>query len=176
MNYYFNNVDGLVERMKVRIRWYGDLFGHIDCPTLELKFKRGLVGRKMRFPLPHICIDESLQKDALLNAFKQSDIPDNLKLDLTSLEFALLNRYQRKYFQSMDSRYRITLDTRLECYYIHGHSNTFLHKSIDLKDPVVELKYAPGEDDGVDQICQHFPFRLSKNSKYVSGIEGLYLW
>lgn len=176
MNHYFNNIDGLVERVKARIRWYGELFGNISNPSLELKFKRGLVGRKVGFPLPQICIDASLQKDSLLKVLKQSDLPDSLKLELVSLEFALLNRYWRKYFQSIDGRYRITLDTKLECYYMHGHSNTFLNKSIDLKDPVIELKYAPKEDDGVDQICQYFPFRMTKSSKYVSGIEGLYMW
>jgi SPX domain protein involved in polyphosphate accumulation len=176
MNQYFNNIDGLMERVKVRIRWYGELFGHVDNPTLELKFKRGLVGRKMGFPLPEICIDGFLQKDILLNTLKQSDVPDNLKLDLVSLEFALINRYWRKYFQSVDDRYRITLDTKLESYYVQGHSNTFLHKSIDRNDSVVELKYGPQEDDRVGQICQHFPFRLTKNSKYVNGIESLTLW
>ena len=32
----FNNVDGLKNRVKVRIRWYGDLFGVIEKPVLEL--------------------------------------------------------------------------------------------------------------------------------------------
>jgi hypothetical protein len=176
MWHHYSSIQGLKDRVKVRIRWYGELFGCVESPALELKFKRGPVGRKEVFPLPQICIDGSLQKDTLMNVFKQSDIPDSLKHDLRTLGFSLLNRYRRTYFQSMDGRYRITLDTSIESYNIQGHSNTFLHKSINLRDSVVELKYDPEEDDGADQICQNFPFRMTKSSKYVSGIEGLYLW
>jgi SPX domain protein involved in polyphosphate accumulation len=176
MWHHYSSIQGLSDRVKVRIRWYGDLFGHVERPALELKFKRGSIGRKEVYPLPQICIDGSLQKDALLKIFKQSDIPDSLKHDLMPLGFSLLNRYQRTYFQSMDGRYRITLDTGIEYYYIQGHSNTFLHKSINLKDSVVELKYDPEEDEGADHICQKFPFRMTKSSKYVNGIESLSLW
>lgn len=176
MRHYFDHTQGLKDRVKVRIRWYGDLFQNVDYPALEFKFKYGSMGRKTVFPLPPICIDGRLRQDALMKVLKQADLPDTLKFDLMSLEFSLVNRYRRKYFQSMDHRYRITLDTRIECYHIQGHTNTFLHKSIDRVNTVVELKYDSAEDYGADQICQHFPFRLSKNSKYVNGIEGLSLW
>ena len=42
MNNYFDNMAGLKERVKVRIRWYGRLFGSVEKPTLELKIKNGL--------------------------------------------------------------------------------------------------------------------------------------
>ncbi|MGD2159260.1 MAG: VTC domain-containing protein [Anaerolineales bacterium] len=173
MRNYLDNIDGSAERVKVRIRWYGDLFGRIECPTLELKFKRGLVGRKVGFPLPQICIDGYLRKDTLLNVLRQSNIPDDLKLDLGSLEFSLLNRYRRKYFQSIDGHYRITMDTQMECYYVQSHRNAFLRKYVDLMNTIVELKYGPEEEEGASRICQYFPFRLSKNSKYVNGVESL---
>ena len=34
------NVDGFSNRIKIRIRWYGDLFGRIKKPVLELKIKK----------------------------------------------------------------------------------------------------------------------------------------
>ena len=51
LNSYFCHVNGLKDRVKVRIRWYGDLFGPVDEPVLELKIKRGSLGRKESFPL-----------------------------------------------------------------------------------------------------------------------------
>lgn len=176
MRHYFDHIQGLSDRVKVRIRWYGDLFGNVDYPALEFKFKYSSIVSKAVFPLPPICIDGCLRQDALMKVLKQADLPNTLKFDLLSLEISLLNRYRRKYFQSMDHRYRITLDTRIECYHIQDHGNTFLHKSIDLVNTVVELKYDPEQADGAEQICQHFPFRLGKNSKYVNGIESLSLW
>ena len=38
--FYFENIDGVAERMKMRIRWYGNLTGRIKKPVLELKQKK----------------------------------------------------------------------------------------------------------------------------------------
>ena len=48
---YKDNLTGISDRLKVRIRWYGDLFCLIEEPFLELKIKRGFLGGKLRFPL-----------------------------------------------------------------------------------------------------------------------------
>jgi hypothetical protein len=162
--------------MKVRVRWYGDLFGVIEQPALEIKIKNGSLGRKERFPLIPFAVDERLQTETVLEVFRQSEIPEALKCDLMLFEFSLLNRYRRKYFQSVDCRYRITVDSELTFYEIRGHSNTFLHRSVDLVNTVIELKYGPGEDQYARQISSHFPFRMTKSSKYVNGVERLCLW
>ena len=43
---YVDNVDGAVDRRKVRLRWYHGLFEPASQAVLEFKIKRGLVGRK----------------------------------------------------------------------------------------------------------------------------------
>jgi len=52
MENYLDNVSGVGERRKVRIRWYGDLFRDIEKPMLEFKIKNGLVGTKHISLLP----------------------------------------------------------------------------------------------------------------------------
>ena len=37
---YIDNVEGVTNRQKVRIRWHGDLFGVIKNPELEVKYKK----------------------------------------------------------------------------------------------------------------------------------------
>jgi hypothetical protein len=175
MKNYFENVDGLKDRVKVRIRWYGHLFGFIDKPVLELKIKKGLVGRKESFPLVPFSVDENLQRNTIVDVFNRSEIPEILKLDLNWLEASLLNRYRRKYFQSADRKYRITIDSEMEFYQIRAYNNAFLHKSVDLKSMVVELKYTTENDQYVEQIANYFPVRISRSSKYVNGIERVYL-
>jgi hypothetical protein len=175
MKNYFDNVDGLRDRVKVRIRWYGHLFGFIDKPVLELKIKKGLVGRKESFPLVPFSVDENLQRNTIVDVFNRSEIPEILKLDLNWLEASLLNRYRRKYFQSADRKYRITIDSEMEFYQIRAYNNAFLHKSVDLKSMVVELKYTTENDQYVEQIANYFPVRISRSSKYVNGIERVYL-
>ena len=54
---YFDNIHGDLRRTKTRIRWYGELFGHIAYPILEFKIKVGLVGRKLRYKLPSFKLD-----------------------------------------------------------------------------------------------------------------------
>ena len=41
---------------------------------------------------------------------------------------------------------------------------------------VVELKYDQQDVDGAKDITKHFPFRVSKNSKYVIGIDRIKNW
>ncbi len=52
LDYYAANVSGTMNRRKVRIRWYGDLFAGMQDPTLEIKRKTGLVGHKIQYPFP----------------------------------------------------------------------------------------------------------------------------
>lgn len=176
LNDYFSHVNGVKDRVKVRIRWYGDLFGLADEPVLELKIKRGSLGRKASFPLASFHMDKYLNLDTIRDLFSRSVIPEALRLDLRSLESSLLNRYRRKYYQSADRKFRITIDSEMVFYQIHSANNSFLRKSSALVDTIVELKYAMQADRDVERVANHFPFRLAKISKYVSGVERTYLW
>src|SRR3989344_5988633 len=55
---YEDNVVGNPERSKTRIRWYGKLFELTKNPVLEIKIKRGNVGRKISFPLKSFKLDK----------------------------------------------------------------------------------------------------------------------
>ena len=37
---YQNNIDGIGDRHKVRIRWYNNFFGYVKEPKLEIKSKK----------------------------------------------------------------------------------------------------------------------------------------
>ena len=63
----------------------------------------------------------------------------------------------------------------MEFYQIGAHNNMFFHRIVDRRNTVVELKYDLGEDQNVAQITRHFPFRMTRSSKYVNGIEWAYL-
>ena len=51
LTFFFDNNAGKSNRKKIRIRWYGDMFGMISYPILEFKIKTGDVGNKFSFPL-----------------------------------------------------------------------------------------------------------------------------
>ena len=48
---YHDNVDGIAERKKFRVRWYGDDVRVIENPNLEIKYRVNEVGSKKIFPV-----------------------------------------------------------------------------------------------------------------------------
>ena len=173
MKSYFDNIDGAVDRTKFRIRWYGDLFGTIEKPILELKIKKALLGTKESYPLSPFSLDQSFNSKTLANVFSNSDIPEIIKLRAMSLKPTLLNRYSRKYYRSADGNYRITIDSGMDFYAMGMCNNFYLHKHADLNNIVLELKYDHDKDHFAHTIANFFPFRMTKNSKYLNGIEKL---
>jgi SPX domain protein involved in polyphosphate accumulation len=174
MSNYFDNVDGLNKRLKVRVRWYGNLFGFIESPILEFKIKRGLLGGKISFPINSFCLDSKFSLEKQQKIFMESNIPDVFVEYLKSLRFALLNRYYRKYFESADHKFRITIDSGIEYYKLKSSNNSFNEKKIDCQNCVLELKYQKENEDFSESFFNYFPFRLTRNSKYASGIEKMY--
>ncbi len=171
---YGDNIDGVAERVKCRVRWYGDLFGAVRKPVLEFKIKQGLVGTKQSYVLAPFFTDPSSIVSGLADAIDRSTLPKALKHQLTSATPTLLNRYWRQYYQSSDRGYRITLDSRMEFYRIGKRESKFLQCFRDDANTIVELKYDRDKCDQAESVANHFPFRMTKNSKYVNGLDGLY--
>ena len=172
--FFFENIDGVSERMKVRIRWYGSLKGKIKKPVLEFKQKHGLTGRKTSIVLPSFDLKEIYLPGFLSSLFQKVNIDMRKKVLMLSLKPSVINRYQRKYFLSFDQKFRVTLDHHLE--YFSASSPEKL-SSRGLKDNlsmIMELKYAPIHQLESAIITQEFPFRVIKNSKYVRGVQILY--
>lgn len=173
---YLHNVDGHSERIKVRIRWYGDLFGFIEKPFLELKIKNGMLGKKESFPLSPFSLDQNFATETIMAIIKNSNIPDAVKKEMHYLDPVLLNRYKRKYYSSTDKNYRITIDSDMVFYNMGRRNNSFLPRMVDDQNLILELKYDENMYRCVEEITNRFPFRFTKNSKYVNGVEILNLW
>ena len=175
MNHYYDNVEGEKERRKIRIRWYGNIFGEISSPTLEYKIKNGLLGKKMSYALNSFVLNSSFDKERIVNALRLDSIPIAVKNELYSLKPLLLNSYTRNYFLSEDKKFRITIDHHLTYYTIRYDGNTFLNKVVDNKSTVLELKYDSVFENEAKDIATAFPFMLTKNSKYLQGLEKVFI-
>ena len=168
---YHDNIEGLRNRVKVRIRWYGSFWGKVKEPMLEFKLKEGILGAKKIFPLSPFFIDEKIGVTGINDMIRNSDLPDLVKTYLSPLTPCLLNRYLRRYYRSWDRSYRITVDSGMECNTIGSQFQVLFLKDSDNINTILELKYDSSKDANVDTITNHFPFRMTKNSKYVNGIE-----
>jgi hypothetical protein len=169
---YFDNVDGNSSRFKVRIRWYGDLFGIVEKPVLELKIKDGMVGTKVSYPLQPFRLETGFSLKNLNFSILESEVPERLKKDLSFFQLSLLNRYSRKYYLSANKLFRITLDSKLVFYRLFQSCNNFL-KHITDASSILELKYDRTDVKYGELVTNHFSFRVTKSSKYIQGLKGL---
>ncbi|MBF0195791.1 MAG: polyphosphate polymerase domain-containing protein [Magnetococcales bacterium] len=165
---FSDNVEGLSSRRKIRVRWYGDLFGLVEKPVLELKIKEGSVGEKKRCMLPSFTVDKNIH-DTILGHLKNLDGLTPFELHVIEKSRpVLMNRYFRKYYLSADGCFRLTLDYKLQFFAINRFQNLFLRRS-KCNDVIMEVKYDTVLDDKVQEITAHLGHRLSKSSKYVTG-------
>jgi len=173
LDFFYDNSVGRFDRVKYRIRWYGDLFGEINNPILELKIKQGPVGIKRSFKLKPFIFDKSFNLKSFNNILANSDLPDEVLLLMKNLEPSLINRYSRKYYKDFSRNYRITIDKNIN--YMPAFKQNFVNNAVIKEDNVVvELKYEEKLNNEASNIANNLPFRLFKNSKYVNGIQLYY--
>jgi SPX domain protein involved in polyphosphate accumulation len=163
---YKNNVAGQAQRKKYRVRWYGNNVRHIESPQLEVKIRDMELGIKKTFPteLFHLSNLRKLSKEVNTLCPEAG----------TMLQPVLLNSYKRLYFASADRHFRLTVDYDLR--YTPLLNNTYLnqHHYTEENVAILEIKYDAAFDDLSDRITQYIPYRRTKNSKYVTGIDLCY--
>lgn len=157
---YRENVNGQQFRKKYRVRWYGNTLGETANPQFETKIKAAEVGTKEIHPVTPFALQDIKGLTREVNAqtrYARTLLP------------ALLNAYQRAYFQSHDGRFRLTVDWQLRYHNIRVNAR---FSQFVVQDPaiILELKYARDDDERATWITQRFPFRQSKHSKYVQGL------
>ncbi len=168
---YFDNLFGNGNRWKARIRWYGEIFGKVQSPILELKIKKGFVGTKKSFLLPAFEINKNnFDADRLRTIFEKAELPTEIRERIINLQPVLLNAYQRSYFSTINKRFRVTVDDQLDYYNLRSTWNHFPSVYREQLKTVVELKYDQEWDSEAKTISNQFPFRLDKNSKFVAGM------
>ncbi len=170
---YYDHLDGVGERSKLRIRWYGGFLGLVEHPVLELKTKQGMVGCKRLCPLPPFLFDSAFDFVALLEDGFASGLPGGLCGRLCCAVPSLINRYRRTYYRSADGVFRLTVDDDLSFGAPRRAADPELHSLPDRGSTIVEVKYDPADDDRADRILSAFPFRVCRRSKYCVGIEAL---
>jgi len=173
-DFFYDNVNGQQLRKKIRIRWYDETFAHQKKLTLEYKLKNGLLGNKISYPLANIYTGESFEFEQMRSEIKANQLPIPAMNELLVNYPVLLNRYVREYFISDDSKCRITLDRDLSFFGIHSGKNYFGTCFKLPNDVIMEMKYDPGNEAIAESISQNFPFRITKSSKYVMGVQYLY--
>ena len=171
LDYYFAHVAGASRRVKVRIRWYGKFHVPTPQPLLEFKFKHGLASWKESFPVPESLLESLLQKDHRSGGWDGDGVPEPARQRLRCLQPTIGNQYDRHYFCTPGSRVRLTVDFHLGFYDTHGTNDGWRPLLYQGPDLILELKYGDAQIKEAADISSAFPFRMSRCSKYVLGIQ-----
>ena len=171
---YLDNINGAVDRGKVRLRWYHGLFDEAANTTLELKIKRGWVGRKIQYPLGRFKLGDDFSNTSIQMYFENGNLPKDVISLIRTQHAVLLNRYKRWYFATHDGRFRITIDAEMVFYHLDQNRNAFRYRYDADHIRIVELKYQKIDDPSAGKVASFFPFPVYKNSKYVMGLESVY--
>jgi len=157
------NLDGISEKKKIRIRWYGD--NNIICnPSVEIKSKKGF---------------ETKKETILINEIDGCKIYDYRNLELISKKLNLLlkskktiypiltTNYTREYFISLNGKIRATIDYNLKSNFLKNLSQIEIVKNFK-NICILELKYPTSLDRYVRKNIQNISLRLTKNSKFIN--------
>ncbi len=156
-----DNLDGINDREKHRVRWYGEDTGTLIAPILENKIKKNFQGYKILYKLDKFN-QKKLSNDILFNLTE--DI--NKLLPLKNLQPVSMTSYRRVYLISADKKIRTTLDFDLKYKKMINYIEKFF---INTNNIILEFKYSSNLDNYLRNLIPGIT-RLSKNSKYINSL------
>jgi SPX domain protein involved in polyphosphate accumulation len=165
LDYYNDNIAGLSDRVKQRIRWYGERLDNILNPVMEIKIKENELGYKRYAELPAFKPGGNFSYEKYMK--------QHLWLATNNIVPTVMIRYMRSYFVSFDKKVRVTVDRNLAYYPVDKKLNFNIQPYTD-PTIIVELKYPADYYKNHDSFTQDFPFRMTRNSKYVQAIMTCY--
>jgi hypothetical protein len=160
LDFVRDNINGVSERIKIRIRFYNDenLF------NLEYKFKKNFLGYKKVIRLKSKKLNSAIHES-------QKIIRKNFLINLYP---SCLITYTREYF--IKNKIRATLDKKIYYSIIYNHHkknlfNSTNQKMIQMPYDILEYKYSEDKDaifrESIFTIPSNFYARNMKSSKYV---------
>ena len=157
------NLDGISNKKKIRIRWYGNQKKLIK-PILEIKSKIGSETKKENYKINRLNDLNYLDEKNL------SIICDevNNRVKCKKRIFPILTtHYEREYFISNSNKIRATVDYNLESIFLKNLSELQQKKKY-FPECILEFKYSTNLDRLVRHKLDQMTLRLSKNSKFVN--------
>ncbi|MGE5436937.1 MAG: polyphosphate polymerase domain-containing protein [Syntrophothermus sp.] len=176
---FFDKVEGVAKRKKIRIRGYNSLTED-SIVFLEIKRKINNHTQKHRFKIPYNCLGNFLDNDgALPYKIKKADVnPLNYFLynfKIGRLKPVVLINYTREaYFSKFDKNLRITFDKEIN-YKPYPELNT-LFDDYGLREAkpnyfILEIKFYTSYPLWLINLTRHFELQRISFSKYTVCLE-----
>jgi SPX domain protein involved in polyphosphate accumulation len=159
------NLDGINNKTKLRLRWYGKKSKILD-PKFEFKKKIGFIANKKLIKADEF---NNLDFPKVSNLKKIQNIVNDKNLSKKKIYPIISTHYEREYLISSDNMIRATVDFNLESIHLKNFSQIKLNK-IFSNITILEIKYPVYLDNLLRKKLDNITLRLSKNSKYVNSI------
>ncbi|OUU53352.1 MAG: hypothetical protein CBC25_00670 [Pelagibacteraceae bacterium TMED65] len=157
------NLDGVSEKTKYRIRWYGNK-NIVSSANFEIKKKKEFETNKKTFHFNDIN-DLNILEDTNINHIEELV---NHKFNIKKNVFAILTtHYDREYFISNNNLIRATIDYNLESRVLNNKVDKNIIKNYHHY-ITLEIKYDTNLDHFVRNNLENINNRLSRNSKFVN--------
>ncbi len=168
-NSAMDNIIGLPNREKYRLRWYEDFNHNLSKPLFEIKIKKNRLNFKETFytndDFKYSNFNDVFSKKYSFKVKNNEKKSINLNKFHRVLNPVLKNNYTREYF-SYKNKVRLTLDQ--PCVYTEISKNNFI--KYFLKFYILELKFEPEMLNYAKELTCDMPFNFSRFSKYIHGL------
>jgi len=185
---YYEKIDGLLERKKVRARIYNNLEDKAGLIWFEIKYKHDMYITKKRlrlsptewdifnqflletgkFYIPTIKHDTSPQKELVLKDLKQHVIYGAMRPHI-------LVRYRRvPYVGYFESPIRITFDTEIEACRSRNLDTPTNMISVEKDKTILEVKFNESLPQWFGNLVKQFGIKREKYSKYTTSVDAVY--
>ena len=166
-----DNLSGISNRKKRRLRWYLDQSSSMNsAPVFEQKIKLARLGKKQLISLPNLPLNiNQIPMDQIFRKLKE-EIPSSDPLFFEYLIPTLHVSYLRQYYENFLGL-RVTIDQDI------GFKSNFssslslsAHRTISYKSYIVELKFDPALKSAVNDLLRPLGLTPTRHSKYLTGL------
>ena len=167
-----DNLIGLPNRKKYRLRWYGgnkNINGE-KYSKFEVKIRNGRLGKKIDHPLD-LSVKELnlLSIDRLESMISKSMLGFNYEIE-RYFRMILAVHYYREYYED-NNGLRVTIDKKIRFQYLDG-SKRYLDDcpSSNYHKYIAEVKFNPELKDYASKLMSNLHVSPVRNSKYLLGL------
>ena len=122
------HLNGIKNRYKIRIRWYGKFYDFLN-PILEFKIKKNKITCKKKIKINLKDKKNYLfSKLNLINLLKETLVKNSIVNFSNNLKISRIICYKRNYYESTSEKVRFTLDTDLK-YKLFSSNNLIFEDS-----------------------------------------------
>ena len=170
LNNALDNLAGVSERKKVRLRWYeqkNTIDNYTSIINLEIKRKKGLLSYKEIFKVNNAIPNNNVTYKLLTKYL--TDALDNNRIITPLLRPTLQVQYFREYYV-INSNIRITIDNNIKFFdaLSENKPRNFNCKSFDQS--ILEIKFNPEDQLYVASLLNNLKSSPIRNSKYLRGL------